>query len=125
MSKTADKLRTIRIYNEHGIVEDGHPYLAIHSRQSRSVLPACVFLHIKGRTLKGGAWYENGGKMFSYGGINDKPEAIEKAFAFVEKMFPGLKMVKSPFGGGLAWVPEIDLKDKLEKAEEHLKGIGG
>jgi hypothetical protein len=117
MSKIVDKLGEINICNDWGITEDGHPFFSVHTAQPRSCLPALVRVYVKGRKFKDTPWYDNGGKSFSYSSKEGRDNAIKEALVFVEKLFPGMKMVKSPFGR-LSWVSEEDLKQKLVQADE-------
>jgi len=119
MSKTTDKLNLIKIYNDYDITDAGHPFVSIRIPSSREVTPKSVRVFVKGKSFKNSAWYEDGGKCFSYqGGKEGRDDSIKKAMDLIERLFPGMKMVKSPFGR-FAWVPEEDLKKKLETKEEN------
>ncbi len=113
--KIASKLNELKIYNDWGIAKDGHPYIFIRRPSRRDVTPDAVVLSLKGRAFKDTAWYQNGSLWFTIH-IGGKEEGLRKAFDWVEKHFPGKKMVMSPFSKS-AWVFEDDLKAALEAYE--------
>jgi len=115
MSKIAEKLRSKGICNEYYIASNGNPIIDLHTpRDSRDVTVPAVTLSIKGKKLTGAdiSWYQGGAKWFIYQGVDERKAAYQKAFDWIEKRFPGMKMVKSPFDR-FAYVPEEDLKKAL------------
>jgi hypothetical protein len=111
----ADKLRSKNILNEWDLMKNGHPYVTIRGPSgSQDVTPHAVVLSVKGRRFKDAAWYENGARWFSYQGKEDREAATKKAFEWIEKAFPGMKMVASPFNRN-SWVPEEDLNAIMEE----------
>ncbi len=113
MSKLAEKLRAGKYYNDWDLTQDGHPM--IHLRTALKAISRKVLLSLKGRRFKDSAWYDNGSKSFHE--HPDNADNLKDALAWIEKRFPAMKMVKSPFGGRFSYVPEEDLKAVL-------KGLG-
>jgi hypothetical protein len=122
MSKLTEKLNAIKYYNDWDLTKDGHPM--IHLRTASKAISRGILLSLKGRRFKDSAWYDNGSKSF-HDHFGDHEANLKDALAWVEKRFPGMKMVKSPFGGRYNYIPEEDLKDVLKELEEnHENGSG-
>jgi hypothetical protein len=115
MSKLTERLRAIKHYNEWDTTVNGHPM--IHLRTASKAIPSTILLKLKGFSFKGAPWYDNGAKSFH--DHPDNADNLKDALAWVEKRFPGMKMVKSPYGGRYSYIPEEDLKAVLKELEEH------
>ena len=115
MSKLTERLRAIGHYNDWDITANGHPM--IHLRTASKAIPRNILLKLKGFSFTNSAWYDNGAKSFHEHA--DNADNLKDALAWVEKKFPGMKMVKSPFGGRFTYIPEEDLKAALKELEEH------
>lgn len=117
MSKLTEALNKVKIHNCYDIVSKGSPMVHVQSSSARSCLPNAIVLSIKERSFKNVAWYQHGNKWFVYTGKEERDEAYKKAFELIEKLFPGIKMVKSPFDR-FGYVPEVDLNKALEKIKK-------
>lgn len=118
MSKMTEKLNKKGLHNNYNITSVGNPIVDLHtSVDSRDATVPAVTLSIKGKAFEGVSWYQHGSKWFTYMGVEQRKVAYQKAFDWIEKRFPGMKMVKSPFDR-FAYVPEEDLKRALEHKED-------
>jgi len=117
MSKVADKLRVIKIYNDHGISEPGGVYI---SRRSRGPWkPPAWIVHIQGKSFKTAGREDNGGRAFRIEGRGDVKDCLARAIDWCQQNLGTYYFVKSPFGGG-NMVQESFLKKAIKKADDVL-----
>lgn len=119
MSKTTEALRAVGFVNDWDLTSNGGPMIHYHPYQHRSPTGHGWHVGLKGKTIKGGAWYEHGGRTFTVivGGPFDVAgrKALRKAHALVIKYHPQAVMVRSPFDRH-GFVDKKDLDAALKKA---------
>lgn len=117
MSKLAEQLRTIGIFNWHDLCANGHPMIWRRVKSgSRDVIPSAWMLSIKGKIFKHRAWYDHGAMSFSDHGWTNWREAVAAPLAKCKELFPDLEMVKGPWPN--TYVPKCDLDAAKAKLKE-------
>jgi len=114
MSKIADKLRAVHIFNEYEISRPGGVFIS--RRASEPFSSAAWIVHIQGKRLKH-AERDGGGRAFIIKGRADVKPCLERAIEWCKEHLGVYYFVKSPFGGG-NMVQEKYLKEAIKKSKE-------
>ena len=118
MSRLTDRLRAVGIINQWDMVRDGFPGIAyVGADHGRGGHGAYWHVWIKGRSIRGGAWYEYGGRHIVVRSKAERMTALEEALALVSKLCPGVEMVKGPWP--MTYVPKADLRAAMARLKEH------
>ena len=122
MSKLADTLREMRVFNTHGILTrfvvldvtsiscTYAPADPMHSHKSTVYSPFF-------KTAPDAAWYDYGCKAF----VGKRSESMPQALAWAEAQYGVSEWAPSPFGG---YIPKAILDAAKKAAKEH-KQRGG